>query len=511
MAASVIQAIGTLANSADTKRWKWRGIGIVGFALACICSTSATGGLVATAAAAQATVTIDYSTPINSAASPYLFGGSNEPNPSDQATVYPMLNSVGVKFERGTIHLDQVLPAGITISDYLNNTNGVADPSNWNWGPLSWASEAKAQGFTTMANILYAPAWLTYSGTIKGVPSNWSVWQDIVTKIVEHEGSNLDYLEILNEPLNFLDISGSPYSTIGTAADDIYYYAAVAARTGNSTLIIGGDADSDNSGSFGALSNIIPDSRLTSNLLQFVSYHVYGPTAAASDNIGTLETLLANNGRSGLPIFITEWNYADARTTTDPHEVGGETITYVVMQFMVWSKQPQLAGLDIFSFIPNNEELSPYEDCTGTCDDFSAGFYSVNGSATTLVTQSRAYQLMSVAMGLGLGSFKVFPNVASSGVTGAQGFTTEGATHHAAMSMTNDSSTAKTVTVTLENIAASGCNFTVYIYTADTGSNTAVSPTSTLTNQCITNGTMMLSNIALPAYSAVGLTINYLY
>ncbi|NYF81322.1 hypothetical protein [Granulicella arctica] len=474
-------------------------MGIVGFVIGVVCGCSTT------AVVAQNSVTVDYSSVVNSAASPYLFGGSNEPNPSDQATVYPMLKSVGVKFQRGDIHLDQVLPTGITVAEYQANTNGVANPANWNWGPLSWVSEAKAQGFTTMANILYAPTWLTYSGTIQGVPSNWSVWQDIVTKIVEHEGSSLNYLEILNEPTcGFVATSGSSYGSAGAAADDMYYYAAVAARAGSSSLIIGGDGDCENSGSFGALSKIIPDSRLTSNLLQFVSYHIYSPTAAASDNIGTLEALLANNGRSGLPIFITEWNYNYTANTTDPHIVGGETITYAVMQFMLWSTQSQLAGVDIYSFIPSNEVLSAYEDCSG-CDNIAQGFYRVNSGTTTLATQSRAYQLMSVALGLGLGNFKVY-STATLGLTGAQGFIN--AKKNVAAIMTNDSSSAETATVTLKNVDASGCNFTVYIYTADTGSNTAINPTSTLTNQCITNGTVTLSNIALPSYSAVGVIIN---
>ncbi len=498
------QTVGAVEEAVKTRRRQRLRMGISGLVVGVVCGCSTSGPLAPTAFA-QNTVWVNYSSVVNSSASPYLFGGSNEPNPSDQPTVYPELKSVGVTFQRGDIHLDQVLPTGITVAEYQANTNGVANPSNWNWGPVSWVSDAKSESFTTMANILYAPAWLTDSGTIQGVPSNWSVWQDIVTKVVEHLGSNLNYLEIMNEPTcGFLTTTRSSYGSVGAAADDLYYYSAVAARSGNSSLIIGGDADCNNSGSFGALSNIIPDSRLTSNLLQFVSYHIYSPTAAASDNIGTLESLLSNNGRSGLPIFITEWNYNYTSNTDDPHVVGDETVTYAVMQFMVWSTQPQLAGVDIFSFIPNNEELSPYEDCSG-CDDIAQGFYSMNGSTATLVTQSRAYQLLSVALGMRLGNFKVY-STATQGLTGAQGFIN--AVGNVAMVMTNDTSSATSATVTLADIDASGCNFTVYIYTADTGSNTAINPTSTLTNQCITNGQMTLSNVALPSYSAVGVIIN---
>jgi hypothetical protein len=119
----------------------------------------------------------------------------------------------------------------------------VANPANWNWGPTTWATNAHAQGWTTMANLLNAPTWLTYSGTTGGIPSNWSVWQQIVTAIVEHLGSNLNYIELLNEPTYEFNLSGSPYTSLNAAVDACYYYGATAARAGSSALVIGGDGE----------------------------------------------------------------------------------------------------------------------------------------------------------------------------------------------------------------------------------------------------------------------------
>ena len=49
-----------------------------------------------------------------------------------------------LKFERGTIHIDQVVPSNTTITAYTAampngvgsyTAGSVADPSTWNWGP----------------------------------------------------------------------------------------------------------------------------------------------------------------------------------------------------------------------------------------------------------------------------------------------------------------------------------------------------------------------------------------
>jgi len=112
------------------------------------------------------TVTVNFQTAVNTAGSPLMFGASNEPNPGDLAAVYPMFWSSGLRFQRGSLHIDQVVPSNTTMSAYMAampngvgsfTPGSVADPSTWNWGPLSWATYAKAQGMTTMANLLYVP------------------------------------------------------------------------------------------------------------------------------------------------------------------------------------------------------------------------------------------------------------------------------------------------------------------------------------------------------------------
>jgi hypothetical protein len=456
---------------------------------------------------AQINVTVNYANMINGNGNPLLFGGSNEPNPVDQASFYPQANAVGVKFQRGSIHVDQVVPSNTSLSAFSTAMTGgksgsyvtgsVADPSTWTWGPTTWATNAKAQGWKTMANMLQAPTWLTYDGTVTGIPKNWTVWQYIVKKIIAHEGSYLDYVELLNEPTYFMTLTGSSYSTLPAASKDYYYNGAVAARAASSSIIIGGCADA--SGVFDDVNAIIADTRNTSNLLQFVSFHSYS-TNPASTSIATLATTLTNNGRSGLPIFLTEWN-SSSETSTDM--IGDTAANFVAWQLMELTGVTQLTGADYFSFLPNNEVLSPYEDCSA-CSNYPVAMYSGTNGVVTLLPQARAYQLLSTDLGLGTGTFHTFATV--NPTVAEEGWTTSN--QNVAAAVVNPNSTATTVNFTLEGINTSGCGFTVKEYLADTGSNTAVSPVATFTNQCITNQTMTLTGIPIPPYATMGIFIS---
>jgi len=218
------------------------------------------------------------------------------------------------------------------------------------------------------------------------------VWEDIVTKVAKHEltacngGRCLNYLEILNEPTcNFLKVGSgdTSWSSESQAADLYYFYAATAARAADSALILGGDGDCKHGPStWGDLPTIIGDAGIKSGgLLKFVSYHDYTPDEAF-DNIGNLASILSSNGYSGLPIFMTEWNYTFVNGTTDPHVVGNEATTYVGDQFIFFSQQPQMKGTALYTMLPNNVAANSYEDCTNCI--ITQGLYSVNGSSRTL-------------------------------------------------------------------------------------------------------------------------------
>ena len=85
---------------------------------------------IATMATSTSTVTINYTSQLNGNGSPLLFGGSNEPSQAHYASVYPQLQNAGIKFQRGTLHVDRLFAtnfANITLADYQNNVNNVQE------------------------------------------------------------------------------------------------------------------------------------------------------------------------------------------------------------------------------------------------------------------------------------------------------------------------------------------------------------------------------------------------
>ncbi|OAS18030.1 hypothetical protein A8708_28905 [Paenibacillus oryzisoli] len=454
---------------------------------------------------AAGTVTFNYKTATNSSGSPLLFGGSNEPSPEHNSNVYPKLKGAAFKYQRGTIHMDTLLPSNITLADYKNNVNNVQDPNTWDWTGLQWVDFAKANGITTMLNMFYAPPWLTYSGNAKGVPKDWSVYQDIIKKIITKYGSKLDYVEPLNEPMtsNMLSRSGSPYTSQQTAAKDIYYYTVKAIRAVNTTVQVGGDGDDKQGGDFGALGTILRDTRLSSTDIQFVSYHAYSSDPVAKSQIGAMNTLLSNSGRAGLPIFIDEWNYTYVGDTTDPHVVGNQAATFVGTTLMKFMLQPSVKGAAFMSFLPTNVVLSPYEDCPSCV--IKQGLYTWNNNTATLMSQTNAFRLLSSSMKLGAGTFKAYTATYAGVVDTAVGAINSAG--NVVGTMVNDTSSAKTVNVNFTNINASNGTRTVTVYIASS-TNTGSTATQTFTNVPLTSGNLSISNVSIPAYSVAGIIIN---
>jgi ricin-type beta-trefoil lectin protein len=287
--------------------------------------------------------------------------------------------------------------------------------------------------------------------------------------------------------------------------DVILRNGATAARAANPSLIIGGDGELY--GTFADLDVLLADTTLKSaGVFQFASFHSY-TADEANDNITTLQSTIVGDGYpSTFPIFMTEWNYSYSGSFTEPHIAGIERATYVGDQLVFFLRQPGLTGTALFTLLPNNVATSPYEDCNNCI--LNTGLYSVDGSNTyTLAPQLGTYRLASVDLGLGTGTSKAYSTTLSGAPSGngdfAQGWTAPSG-NPAAM-LVNDSATATTATFTFTNSSASGCGYTVDAYVADTGTNTAVSPTQTFTNQCFTAGTLMVSGVAVPAYSVAGI------
>ncbi|MDW6064345.1 cellulase family glycosylhydrolase [Streptomyces sp. FXJ1.4098] len=459
------------------------------------------------ASAASTAVTADFAQVVNPAAQPALFGLANEPSRDHQDDVYPKLQRVGVKLERGTLHVDRLFAgkfAGMTLQDYVNNVDGIQNPENWDWSVLSWLDHAKASRMTTQLNILQAPAWLTYSGTNSGVPKDWAVWQDIIRKVVAHYSSKIDQIDILNEPMtsSMVNRSGSPYTSQQSAAADLYFYTVRAIRAVDRTVTVGGDGDDKQGGDFGAMGTILRDPRLSATDIQFVSYHTYAADPVAKAKLPELKALLDATGRSGLPVYINEWNHNYYGDTKAPQVVGNQATTYVANTLVNFANQPIITGAAFMSALPGNVTLDPQENCPGCV--IAQAIYDWDGTSATLWPQTRAYRLLSVDAGLGDGRFSTVATDAG-GLTNAVAFTNVHG--QKGVILVNDTADRQKVDATLNTTGYTTKNVTATTFTADTGTNTAVTPTH-VNRVPVHDETVTLRAVDVPAYSAVAVVLS---
>lgn len=452
-------------------------------------------------------VNADYTQVINPTAKPSLFGLANEPSRAHQDAVYPLFQRVGVKLQRGTIHMDRLFTdkfPNMTIQDYLSNVGEVQNPDNWDWSILSWLDQAKARGITTQMNILQAPAWLTFSGTNSGIPKDWSIWQDIVRKVVERNAATIDQIDILNEPMTspMVTRAGSPYRSQQSAAADLYLYTVKAIRSVNQSVIVGGDGDDKQGGDFGAMGTILRDPRLSPTDIQFVSFHVYSPDVVANAKLPELKALLEATGHAGIPIYLNEWNHNYFGDTTAPQVVGRQATTFVASTLINLANQPIITGAGFMSSVPGNVELDPVENCPGCI--INQAIYDWNGDSAALWPQARAYRLMSVDAGLGDGEFSTVATTAG-GLTNAVAFTNVHG--QKGVILVNDTASPKEVDATLEATGYTAKNVTVRVYTADTGLNTGDLPTHA-NRAAVKAGNVTVHDVAVPAFSAVAVVMD---
>ncbi len=170
----------------------------------------------------KANVSIDYAKQI-ATGSPLVFGGAHNPNVEHQ-DAWNKIAYVGVTNIRKDFFIEDLIPANISLQDYKNNKNNIQDVRNWNQTKInekiSLFKNAKERNLKVIAIVSYAPKWLTYSGKIYGVPSDWDIYEDLVKKTYLLFRDYVDYLEIWNEPNYpaFMDVQKS-----GLSREEAYY------------------------------------------------------------------------------------------------------------------------------------------------------------------------------------------------------------------------------------------------------------------------------------------------
>jgi hypothetical protein len=357
-------------------------------------------------------VVADFAGTVNPHASPDLFGLANEPSKDHAAQVYPLLQAAGIRFQRGTLHLNRLFdgpfPAA-TLDDWRANAAGIRDPGNWDWRPLEWLDHAKRHGIHTQLNLLQTPTWLSHNGAPSGMPLDWDAWKLIIRAVIERFGDRIDSVDVLNEPMTpiMIDPEGTSYTTQEAAAADLFVHTAHAIREANPDLAIGGPGEDRRGGEFGSLGTILRDPRVSAADLRFVSYHAYDPHPGRRLELAALDDLFEATGQQRVPVYLNEWNHDYFGDTTAPEVTGERAVAFVARTLIDLANEPRLAGAAFMSALPGNVPLDPDQNAPGLV--IAQAIYDWHGDHAVLWPQARAFALLSVAMALGEGPFRTCP------------------------------------------------------------------------------------------------------
>jgi hypothetical protein len=344
---------------------------------------------------AATTATINFNDTVG-VRSPNIFGGAV--NELDGASDVDTLRSVGITYIRRDAYLREILPV-TTVAQYLDDLNdplnpaddtGVTNPANWDWSKYGWVDTYYNKGISTMLIMDYNTAWLAANGEPDGVPTNWTVYEDVVKKIYEHFAGKVSWVEAWNEPdsPNFLDITGSGYATNKAAYLAIYEHFAIGIRRASATIPLGGPS---------VASPLVADDWAHSLLttpgtrdnVNFLTYHYYTHVPDGEGTVSSLKATAAAAGKPNMPVYVTEWNY-DPRYSP-PYAMNDDSvdaIPYVGQRLHDFIKLGA-AGTGYFAFNKQSTHST---------------FYSLynNGAVTPKMA---TYRLLSQQLGLGDGPF----------------------------------------------------------------------------------------------------------
>ncbi len=253
------------------------------------------------------TLEVDFSRVVRESG-PYMFGGAHVPPPEHPGAM-DALRTAGVGHIRFDVSLEDILPANITLQDYLANRNGVADPARWNWGLESEINRVRAAGLAAYGILLWNPRWLTKNGQNNGEVVNYDVWEDIVHKVLVRMGSRFEYIEIWNEPCwtAFLDL-GPEWSSEKVKQVTVEYHRRALRAAQGLGLKLGGPA------CYGWWRDTLIEAILADSFIRqqisFISWHYYDKDQ--SDYVDFERTVALVRERAGrdLEIHVSEWNYS---------------------------------------------------------------------------------------------------------------------------------------------------------------------------------------------------------
>jgi hypothetical protein len=358
--------------------------------------------------AGSGSVTFDFGTTVRYG-TPYVFGACKFPMKAQAADFYPKLKDAGVTFLRADFYFEVIIPAEkcASVEDYRNNVNGIQDSGKWDYQHLYWIDDSRKYGFKTFISATYTPTWLSYSGTHKGVPKDWAVWEDIVRKVYARYKGRVDWVETWNEVEYWGDLSGSPYTSKEDYLADNFYHTVRAIRLAGGTIPTGGFAfawEHDD-----MLQRVLVrleekyGKAWTEANFNFYSVHRYGSDSGNVD-LRNIRLAFENAGLNpNKGIFVDEWNYTTDWARRSGELYNAKAIGYTGKTLANFIKSGVNAAY--FSLYPSEAVLSDtiYEDGGITM----LSFYRTNGSLGTPLPQSYPFKLLSNRLGLGKGIYAV--------------------------------------------------------------------------------------------------------
>lgn len=341
------------------------------------------------------TLTADFSVN-NGIGHPYVFGEGGAPM---DAVIATKMASQGFTLKRTGCDINWLFgdPQKITLADYKNDVNGIRTNPAKVW--ISNSNELinyGSKGVKFIATIGYVPTWLSFNPTsVNGVPKDWNVYEELVQKLyLKYKTYNcVEYIEIWNEPTGeFLDLTGSPYTSRLTAYKDIYYHTAKAIRAVDTTIPLGGPTAGDSKAwCIAWADSMLSDQRIAKDV-NFLSYHLYDKGAGSDpSDIANWKAVATKYSKPDMPIFITEWNYSWDLGIIPMNNESPDAISFVGKRLTDFYVN-HLFGANIFSMFQYSSTNKWRQDMTGIFE---------NG---TFMPKVRTFYLMSKVLSLGKGN-----------------------------------------------------------------------------------------------------------
>jgi len=434
-------------------------------------------------AKATTTVTANYSVN-NGVGSPYVFGTNNFSTTTADLNSYL---SAGCDIDRNDLAIENIVP-NTTVATYkagIGVPGSVADPTTWNFG--AWdnlAPQFFSRGVKVIAIMDYCPTWLSYSGDNHGVPTDWTVYKDIVTKVYQHCKTSISYVEVWNEPdVQFLSLVNAPSGTYPdhlTAYTAIYTNVASAIRAVDSSVPIGGPALGDPSNytyTPSWVTSLLANPTIAPNF-NFISYHHYN-NSTANYTGEFVQNYAAIAGASNLPIFVDEWNYSYDYNQIPLDGASPDAISYAGVRLTNLFEARAFASL-------------MFSDNTGNFP-----FFDSNGN---LEPKGSTYRLLAVDLGLGTGNSTIAGTTSTAEASSA--INSRG---DKTVWIVNDGTSAVVTNFTLSNL---GGGSTIVDRLFEASPNNDASQYYDSQTLAVSGGTATVNNIYVPAKSVVGMTLN---